>query len=338
MEGENVVEENKPPDLPSEPDYHFSYVPPISGFWRRWLALMIDGLLLGVAGQVLGWSMSSLWLEIGPYGRMVGLAVSLIYFGVMGARAGGGATIGKRMMGIAVRGKDGQPIGILRSIGRTSIWVVPMILNGWALPILSNPIVARVAGVILFGIGGAVLLTVVFNRRTRQGLHDLLAGTYVLHLNADPVAALPVAGRAPWILTAVMVAIAVVLSSVGDRLLLRMAPSLENLLALQRKLESDGRFFSVSVLDQTVYKNGDQTDSVLQIHVWYRGVPSDATRTEVMNEIAATALSSLDVEKFDLVRIEIESKYELGIASGRLTHGEGQPVGTWRERIAKRGV
>lgn len=337
MEG-NISAENKPPDLSSEPDYRFSYVPPISGFWRRWLALLIDGLLLGVAGQVLGWSMSSHWFEIGPYGRMVGFAASLIYFGVMGSRVAGGATIGKRMMGIAVRNKDGQPIGILRSIARTSIWVVPMILNGWELRVMRIPIVTWVAAVILFGIGGAVLLTMVFNRRTRQGLHDLLAGTYVLRLDADPVAALPVAGRAPWILASVTVAIAVALSSVGDRLLLRVMPPLENILALQRKLERNDRFFSVSVLDQTFYKKGAQTDHVLRIHVWYKGVPSDATRTKVMNEIAATALSSLDVEKFALIRIDIESRYELGVASGRLTHGEGQPVSIWRERIAKRGV
>ena len=35
-------------------------------------------------------------------------------------------------------------------------------------------------GVIVFGVGGSTLYLMVFNRRTRQGLHDLAVGSYVI--------------------------------------------------------------------------------------------------------------------------------------------------------------
>jgi len=289
--------------------------------------------LLGIVGQALGWSLSTVWFEIGPYGRIVGQVIGLTYFGVMGSRVAGGSTLGKRLLGLAVRSRDGRPIGIMRSIARTLVWGVPMTLNGWALPIMANSVVSWVVAIVVFGLGGAVLLTMLFNRRSRQGLHDMLTGTYVIRVGDEPVVALPRAGRGPWVVSAGTLAFAVVLASVGHQLIPRFAPQLQDLMTLQQKLQRDGRFFSVGVVDNTFHQSGGRVSRMLRVHVWYKGVPSETTRTRVMNELAQAALTFPNIEKFDLIRVEVMSAYDLGIAKGNVSHADSQSVGVWRERV-----
>ncbi|MFN0277042.1 MAG: RDD family protein [Pyrinomonadaceae bacterium] len=77
-------------------------VSPIASFWRRLAALIIDSLLLGIVGQIIGWTFSSFWFGIGPYGRFVGFIFIFFYFGLMNSKLGGGQTIGKRVLDMAV--------------------------------------------------------------------------------------------------------------------------------------------------------------------------------------------------------------------------------------------
>ena len=88
---------------------------PRAGFWTRFLAALIDGVLGGV---VLG----VLTAALGGAGYAVGLASGIAYFTVL---EGGptGQTLGKRAMGIRVISfEDGGPIGygraFIRYIGR----------------------------------------------------------------------------------------------------------------------------------------------------------------------------------------------------------------------------
>jgi uncharacterized RDD family membrane protein YckC len=308
-------------------------IPPISGFWRRLTAFLLDGIFLGIAGQLLALSMSSVLFEIGPYGRIAGQFLALLYFALLNSSIGGGQTLGKRVMRIAVRNGDGQEISVGRSMLRTSIWIIPATLNGLRIPLINNPIAGSVATVILFGIGGAVVVTMLFNRRSRQGLHDMLTHTYVLHLGGIHVDALPTASRRQWIVSGVMVSIAVaaIIAGVifGPRLLTRLQP----IGVLQHAIEADSRFFEVGVSDQTIF-GGRERHHVLLINVWLKGLSTDDERNSIMNDIAREALTMPDVDRYDLIRINLESAYDLGIAWGRSGHFDGETVSTWRGRVA----
>jgi len=315
-----------------EPQYT---IPPISGFWRRLMAFMVDGLLLGVTVQLLAWPLKSFWFQIGPYGRIVGFMIALVYFGVMDSRVGNGQTPGKRLLGVAVRDRNGVAIGLGRSMSRTLIWVVPGMLNGWAVPVMANPVVATLASVILFGVGGAILVTLVFNRRTRQGFHDMLTGCYVLYIKGQPVEALPTAARVQWILSGAMILLALMVGVVSGVLAARFAEPLERVLALQRTLSKDERFFSVGVNDQTFYESGGDTSRALRIQVWSKGAPSMSERTEIINDVARDAIVIDDVDDYDLIRIDVTSAFDLLFATGHLTYGDGQTVDVWQERVAE---
>jgi uncharacterized RDD family membrane protein YckC len=310
-------------------------MPEISGFWRRFAAFAIDVLLLGLAGQVLVWSFSSFWFRMGPYGRIVGALIALGYFGVMGSRAGAGATVGKRILGIAVRDAADRPIGIGRSMARTLIWLVPAILNGWSIPILGNHVVAWLASAVIFGIGGAVLFTMIFNHRTRQGLHDMVCGTYVVRVRVPGIEALPAVSRFYWKASAIIFVAGILLPGVG--LLFFTSTSggtLGQMLRLREDLAHDARFFSVNVLDQTFMNGSNHRTHTLRIDAWYKGRPSEAVRDEARKAIAKIALESVDgIERYDQMLISITSAYDLGITAGHWTDSDGQTIPTWRERV-----
>jgi uncharacterized RDD family membrane protein YckC len=298
-------------------------------------AFAVDGLVLGVVGQALAWPLSPFWFRIGPYGRFVGQFIALVYFGVMDSRYGGGQSMGKRLLGIAIRDRRNESISVTRSMLRTLIWLAPVTLNGWALPLLRTPILAWFTEVILFGVGGAILFTMVFNRRTRQGLHDMLCDTYVVRADGEPIEVFPTVARLQWIATGIMVAVALVLATVSAFGGPIFGAPLQQVIRLQREIEPDRRFFSVSIFDRTFHVSGGKATRTLVIEAWYRGVPTEPDRQKAMNDVAKAALDQMDsIGDFDLMRITMTSAYDLGIASYRSAYGDGQPIKTWRQRTA----
>jgi uncharacterized RDD family membrane protein YckC len=331
--------ENIPPkaNTPTEPMFQY---PPIAGFLQRLVAWIVDTFLLGIVGQILGWSLSFIWFQIGPYGRTVGLFFIVPYFGLMNSRIGNGQTLGKRLLKIAVRDRENKPISVGRSLLRISILAIPAILNQWALPIFQVTVLQWLLTVFVFGVGAAIFYTMVFNRRTRQGLHDLVCGTYVVQLTGKPIEAFPQTARIHWVISGVLVALAVVIATVtsviGSSFVSGtvLAPRYE----LYQTLQADRRFFTGSVNDNTLYSSQGKTIHWLQVQVWCKGVPSNEERTKIMNDIAKVVLDHADnVDQYDFLGISVTSAYDLGIATGHITFNDDQPIEVWRERATASG-
>jgi len=308
-------------------------IQPIAGFWRRLAAFVVDVLILAVAGQVVGWLFSSFWFGLGPYGRIVGQSAALIYFGLMDSGLCGGQTLGKRLFRVAVRDADGHSISVKRSALRTLVWLVPVTLNGWAVPILSTPAVSAAASVVLFGIGGAVLVTMVFNQRSRQGLHDMLAGTYVLRVNRPPVAELPHAAKLQWFLSGAMIILMLLLAGTSLVIASHAGGSYGAVADLQKTLQQDGRYFSVSIAERTYYGSNRAASRVLMIQVWHKGAATAAEQTAIIDDLARAALEVEGVEQYDLVRVDVVSQWDLGFATGHVGAGEGETVGEWKRQL-----
>ena len=307
---------------------------PIAGFWRRFAAFGVDSLLLGIFGQAVGWPFATFWFEIGPYGRVLGALIALLYFGLLESHLANGQTLGGLLLKVAVRDRHDRPIGVGRSMLRTLIWTLPLVMNGWELPVLATPVLSWLSIVVVFGLGGALLFTMVFNRRTRQGLHDMACDTYVVATTGERVASFPAPPRLQWIAPGAIVGLAVGLATVGQFVDWTTRTSLEPLVRLQRALLPDPRFFSVGVWDQTFTVSGGQATHILRIDTWFRGLLPDSERVALVNQVAKVALVTIDdVDQYDLLRVNVASKFDLGIATGHVTYGDGEPIATWRERV-----
>lgn len=153
------------------------------GFWRRIGALLIDSIILGVFGLVLGLFFEETFVEIGGFGRLIGFSVALIYFGLMNSSVASGQTIGKKILKIRVVNSDNKPINLIKSLGRYSVIGVPFFLNGAQFKMQEMPLFALyIIGIVVFGGMLSTVYLYVFNRVTRQSLHDLVFSTYVVNI------------------------------------------------------------------------------------------------------------------------------------------------------------
>ena len=317
------------------PEIYFRF-PPIAGFWRRLLAWLIDTLILGLIGQLIGLIFSSFFFTIGLYGRFIGLALVIPYFGIMNSKIGGGQTLGKRVMKIAVRNKRNEPIELWRSLIRILLLATPMWLNGWALPIFQNSIVAWFVSILVFGLGGGILYTMVFNRKARQGIHDLLLGTYVVHLPRKPVESAPVTTRTHWIVTGIWIG----LVAIGALVLTFVSPTLvskkpiQPLQGLYEILQRDPRFFTVGIKDRTTYVSNENPSRTMIITVWYKGKIAKEDVEEVMNSVVKNVLDTgINLNAYDGIQINVTSAFDIGIATQQWNYSNAYSIEGWRNII-----
>jgi uncharacterized RDD family membrane protein YckC len=92
----------------------------ICGFWRRIGALFIDSLVLGILGSVIGLFLEDTFVQLGGWGRLIGFAVSITYFGVMNSSLSNGQTIGKKILNIRVVDSSNSTISLPKSFVRYS--------------------------------------------------------------------------------------------------------------------------------------------------------------------------------------------------------------------------
>jgi uncharacterized RDD family membrane protein YckC len=308
-------------------------LPPVAGFWRRFAAWFVDITVVGVIGQALVSPIVPLWFRVGPYGRFVGLAILVAYFGLLGSRLSNGQTLGKRLLGISVRGADGEPTTVGRALVRAAILAVPYILNQWTFPGSQTFVAQWLGGVVVFGVGGAIVYTMIFNRRARQGLHDLICNTYVVRRGGEPVASLPATARVHRVLAAAIVA-AVAVATAAALITLEARMQDAPMTRILRAVSAGGDFFSVGINDSTVYGGQAAPQHVLQVQVWSKGQTSDAQEREIMNGLARVVLQSgEDVDRYDLLRFGVMKGCDLGIASSFFNHQDAEPPAVWRHRV-----
>ena len=103
----------------------------------------------------------------------------MLYFGILNSQLGGGQTLGKRILRIKVVGRDDQTIRIDRSCLRYIVFNLP-----WALqmvPVNQPPILLILLfAALYYGVMTSIIYLILFNRKTRQSLHDLVANTLVV--------------------------------------------------------------------------------------------------------------------------------------------------------------
>ncbi len=178
-------------------------VPPsdraIGALWRRVAAFAIDGVIVGLVGFAITVPFFETFSRLGSWGPLVGFCLALPYFAILDSNVGNGQTLGKRLLHVQLIGKNGAPISFWRSTVRYTVFAVPYFLNELLLPSTRTPwVVTTLVSIIVFGLGGATLYLVLFNRHTRQGIHDLAVGSYVAEASKDGLLQIEPIWRVHW--------------------------------------------------------------------------------------------------------------------------------------------
>ncbi|MFW9984627.1 MAG: RDD family protein [Candidatus Odinarchaeota archaeon] len=148
-----------PPTTPAYPGEVFSY----AGFWKRFAAWLLDGLILFAIGLAIGFAFDLvyfltpipfLWYVI-ISDFLLGIFTSLLYYSIFESSSHQ-ATPGKMALGIIVTDIAGQRISFGRAVARD---------------------LSKIISVLTLGIG---YLMIGFTDEKR-GLHDYIAGTLVIN-------------------------------------------------------------------------------------------------------------------------------------------------------------
>jgi uncharacterized RDD family membrane protein YckC len=157
---ENIAEE----DNIAKPLLVYAY----AGFWRRFAACLLDWLVLSVITAVLGFGVGFVWFTLtgddelsrNIFSAILNLAMFIIsWFYFAGQESSDSqATLGKRVAGIFVTDTQGEALGFGRASARYFSKMLSSILM----------------------IGYLIMLITT----KRQALHDLVAGTLVIHAHS----------------------------------------------------------------------------------------------------------------------------------------------------------
>ena len=293
----------------------------ISGFWRRLIAFFVDTLILGVVGLALGLFLESFFVQMGVWGRLVGFSIALIYFGVMNSTIAGGQTIGKRALKVRVVDSRNAPIGLGRSVIRYFILAIPFSLNGaqFSNEVMFSYLVYPLS-IIVFGGIFSILYLYIFNRVTRQSLHDLVVGTYVVNASAEKREV----GKV-WNVHIAVVALLFIASAVAPAFTaeLHQSEPFKGMLAAQSALSNDPdvAYATISSGSSTFGSPKEASKTVTYVSSQVFLKTNNVADTGVARRLA-TLVVDKDPEALqkDTIQINLIYGYDIGIAAGWSSH------------------
>jgi len=303
----------------------------ICTFWKRIVALLIDGLILGTLGSILGLLLFNFLMQLGGWGRLFGFGIALLYFGLLNSSIGKGQTVGKRIMKIRVVNAANQPISLGRSCLRYVILGAPFALNGAMIPssILLSPI-GLLVGTFVFGVGGAIIYLYLFNRRTRQSLHDLAVGSFVVNAAATESVEQTI-WKPHLIMAGLLILMGLGLSVAGNKLTDKW--HFPELLAVQDQLTDLENVYSASVTQGKSWgtRDGEKWENTY-LHVVAIVNKKSFQTEETAQELANLVLQNYPkADEFGVISISLSSGFDIGIARVWSNVNFSKPPEIWSE-------
>ena len=312
----------------------------LAGFWRRLFAWSIDGFLLGVIGGISAIFLYGVYVEMGPYGRLVGFVVSVLYFGIMSSRLCDGQTLGKRWLGIKVVRRDGTTMSLSRSFLRFAVFGTCYFMNGAAISptAMEYPIFYGILFSFIFGGLVAIPYLFIFNRRTRQSLHDLVADTLVVQTHAG------VSNKDERIWKGHVVLVSCIFASlltgaVLSKRYIEGHTDVKGLLSVVKAIAASDKVYGLSIMDQTTSFYTTKTGRSKQRYYQVSGTWQMGGREP--NEVALNAVKILIKDspaclERDKIVVTVRSGYDIGISSGFRSTPVSHTPQEWLELLGEK--
>lgn len=302
----------------------------IGALWRRILAFLIDGIVIGFIGSALGYIFFDLFMGLGAAGCLVGYFVGMFYFAIPESSFGNGQSLGKRLLLLQVVDRNGDLLSIEQSMIRYTVFAIPWLLNGIPLPISRTPwAVSLLLGLAIFGLGSSSIYLMVFNRNTRQGVHDLMVGSYLAESRKDgPVAASSI-WRPHWFIAGAIIILTAVTGFIVRRS--EQQGSMRQLFADVQQVESLPGVQSASILRVSSYHQNAKVTSLL---VNVRCTVSNVDQEPLANQIADSLVTTdPTIDQYSLLRIVLIRGYDIGIAHSSFSQSYSDTPANWRQEF-----
>jgi uncharacterized RDD family membrane protein YckC len=304
----------------------------VSPVWRRFVAYAVDGAILGILGDTVGRVCFDKLAQLGLWGPLAGFCVALVYFASFDSEIGNGQTFGKRWLKVRVIDAKGNTIPFAKSLVRSVIFLVPSFLFGLRLPeTRTSWVLSSLIFVVVLWVGCSTLYLITFHQQTRQGLHDLAAGSYVGSADvAGPVGIKPIL-KAQWVtLLALLVIVSALAGIVSVKLeMMEPFPRMRHDALL---IEQMGGILRAHLSDSLAHDSiggGAKKDLDVNITLQSNSINQEAFADEVARTILQNDRNS---QNYDQLSIRIFYGYDIGIAA-RWNHQEfAHSPAEWRQR------
>lgn len=304
---------------------------PICNFWIRILSAAIDGIIVTIPANVFAFIFRFQLSKMGGWERLVGFAIVLTYYGILNSYLTKGQTIGKKITRIRVVDQNGKNISIRKSLLRVAILTIPFFLNGAKIPasILVSPL-GIIVNLLLFGGGISIAYFYIFNKATRQSLHDIICKTYVVRASINCEEKLKPIAKIHYIIVGVIIICIFVVSI----LMLTIVPKraeFSQLISLQKQLSEIHNIYYAGVFVGKTFGPEREKQYVKAI-VYWRGEfhsPEVAER-----KVARVILDNYpNIEEKDYIAIFVIYGYDIGLCQFTWTRKNWLSPQQWREQL-----
>ena len=322
-----VISDQLPPVATLPPDRE------VGALWRRIVAFVVDGVILALAASVVALPFFETFSRLGPWGPVVGFCMALPYFAILNSSVGHGQTLGKRLMHIQVVDKNGATISFSKSLVRYVIFAVPYYVSEMVFPVTRTPrSISSFISLVTIGVLGPTLYLVFFNSRTRQGLHDLVVGSYVADADKDgPLKAESTTKVHWWVLGLLLTVVFVGTEFLGSKL--TGWGEFPQLLEDLRLVEGMTGVQVAGVQDLNWSSSGDSKKKKILV-VSVRWIGESADEPVFADQVAKLIIEhDPHVNEHDSLRITMIRGYDLGIAHAQLSRYYEHTPSEWNARF-----
>jgi uncharacterized RDD family membrane protein YckC len=305
----------------------------VAGFWRRVFAFVIDAFITAIPCGGLGFAFYQFFTIHRVDGFLIGFALTLAYFAILGSSVAAGQTLGHRLTDLQVVDPRGSVISLKRSALRYLILLVPILLSSELVPAFARYGVNTVVDwAVDFG-GFAIVYLYVFNRSTRQSLHDLATKTYVVRI----VPSGPVQPRRFWrwhwmILAGTSLLVAAISNGLTNKI--SQSGPFPDLFRVQKSILDSGKVQSASVFMQKNWRNG-QTTAGLNVVVIWKGKPQDFE--ESATQIANIVLQmDSELAQRDFITVIFHDGFSIGFAKYSYNKPVSHTPADWRGKVQRK--
>lgn len=292
-----------------------TFFPPVKPL-RRLAAFLIDMLLLtGFLGALL-LMFGQLLYGVGAFNTLsVGFLIVLAYFGYFQSYLCRGKTPGMKAMGLSVRGMDGKYLSLPRSLLRGAVLAV--IITFLKVMFSGVDQVGMILNLLPVIAGGAIIVLFLFNWKTGQSAHDVLAKSRVVFEKGERIVEYPATSREIMI-WAIIPGLAVGLIPL---VYFNIPPSsryIKEITPYYQALKQDPRFFDARVAVSILYKPGEPPLQDLEITIAPKADFASYPETEkvkLINSVLGLAKVYLPVANYPAWEMQVIRKTDFGIIS-----------------------
>ncbi|WKV11814.1 RDD family protein [Marivirga harenae] len=309
----------------------------ISKFWPRIGALLIDFMIIGIFGLILGLIFEDFFVSMGRQGLIFGLIITLIYFSIGNSEISKGQTIGKKAVKIKTIDSSGSTISMQKSLLRACILFAPYFLINYPIPGVDDLSFLNVyKGSILISALAGIIILYIANKSTRQSLHDLVIGTYVVKdEDSENVSELQPNSKIGIYLS---IGLTIALISFTTYNLLNKDSVINDYDDVIGKISKIDGILSVEATRNTTTFYGDEesiTESYsLLLHVQDIPDGSDFEQSKIVKESVKILFQlNPEVKGLDLITVTLNRGFNIGIAKKNNSFSSSKSPTDWSEII-----